>query len=1291
MKHKRGTKLLSILLSLVLMLGLLPAVSLADGGLWEGPVSVEMVSHFGSGGESDLFGDATYTDTAYYSDRWFLADSATLNYDLALMSAMACGASYSRPSDLHGQKISALLEAMRFSDVERNEYYIKGTNETDSIGCIIGRKTIADESGEYTLLAVFPRNAGYGNEWSGNFNLGAEGDHAGFVLARDQVLDFMGQYLYGITGRVKVWCAGYSRGAATANLVGGYLAEHENAFTGVTIAPEDIFVYTIGTPLTVNGPSSRLSAYPYSGIHNFVAVGDYITKLPPADWGFTRYGVTETVDYCIPEALAWLRLISRETADSFAHGGYSAARPMKTLDFAALNVVETDYSISPDALLDECLAALRSLADRQGFTGQNYYRILGDVTVLFETVGGTFGKNISSQLKTGELKTGELINAAIANYLVYAAAQQRKETPGLTDEEAVTQVMIQLLAYVGINTNANESMKELMKNSLAFLIDDLKNNQLHHDTIVGLVPETARPMLSNLWDYIVTADVHPETVSDVIAMVTNSGVVNQANLAVIGNLIPADSKYKALYNDLAAYVVEYDVKPRSVDDVASLLTHFIVANADANPDGPAWNLLNELVPKIPTEPIDMQQFIRSFAPWLLDKDYLPETALEVIVLDFIRACNDGAYSRIRARRIPAEEFRPYLLSLVCSGLGADDIGNFILHPDDPTYDVTVGELAGNILKLALPKVALDKEDKVTKTLTLTEAADKALADLLDVGAGNNTYANDLKSGDNLSKLRTLATALFFRPDGYDLATDVRNAATFVDQIMFLAPAHDHELYISWLKTHVTCRAVFESSGGSAVEDVVGLALGAYVPKPANPVRAGYAFGGWFQDPALTQPWRFESDTVRSVCTVLYARWDAYDYGPVPSATTVTVSGEDATVNVKVEVKGNTATVKEADIDKVLSAEEVGTVTVDLSGLEANIDEATVPGAMVKKIADAVADEKCDADGLEIRLPTGSVTLDADALAAVNGQAGGKDLTLHLDGIKVTELSSAQQDAVKDLEIEVVLDAYLTANGKRITDFNGGNATVKVPYTLKEGQTAQGLVVWYVAADGTRTQVPASYDGKNVVFTVPHFSNYVIAYDAEKAKECPKDSTCPMAAFTDLDPTAWYHDGIHFCLENGMMKGLGDGVFDPNGTTSRAMIVTILYRLEGEPMIRSGMPFSDVTESDWYAMAVSWAESRGILNGFEDGSFRPNDPITREQLAAVLYRYAQTKGEGFTGLWSFKLDFPDAGEVSDWATEAMSWMVMNGVINGMDGRLNPQGNATRAQAAAMVQRFCELIK
>jgi hypothetical protein len=412
--------------------------------------------------------------------------------------------------------------------------------------------------------------------------------------------------------------------------------------------------------------------------------------------------------------------------------------------------------------------------------------------------------------------------------------------------------------------------------------------------------------------------------------------------------------------------------------------------------------------------------------------------------------------------------------------------------------------------------------------------------------------------------------------------------------------------------------------------------------------------------------------------------------PAAETVTVPVSGEDETVNVKVEVKDDTATVKEANVDKVLEAEEVGTVTVDVSALKENVNEVVIPNEMLEKVADAVADEDNTADGLEVKLPAGSVAFDADALATITEQADGKDLTLHLDDVKVTELASAQQEAVSDLEIEVVLDAYLTSGGKRISDFNGGSATVKIPYTLKDGQTAQGIVVWYVAADGTRSQVPASYDGKNVVFTVPHFSNYVIAYDAEKAAACPKDDTCPISAFTDARTTAWYHDGVHFVLANGLMNGMGNGKFDPNGTTSRAMIVTILYRLEGEPEVTGANPFTDVPDGQWYTNAVLWAAENKIVEGYGNGKFDPNGEITREQLATILYRYAQSKGQGFTGTWMFLLDYPDASEVSSWADEAMHWCVMQGIINGKDGKLVPGGNASRAESATMLMRYCTKI-
>ena len=245
-------------------------------------------------------------------------------------------------------------------------------------------------------------------------------------------------------------------------------------------------------------------------------------------------------------------------------------------------------------------------------------------------------------------------------------------------------------------------------------------------------------------------------------------------------------------------------------------------------------------------------------------------------------------------------------------------------------------------------------------------------------------------------------------------------------------------------------------------------------------------------------------------------------------------------------------------------------------------------------------------------------------------------------------------------------------------------TVKITATPDEGCELDALTV--TDTGGKEIALTKNADG-TFSFVQPAGK---VTIKATFKKTADSDENCPMKAFIDLDPAAWYHDGVHWALENGIMNGVGDGKFDPSGATTRGMIVTILYRLEGEPVIRSGMPFSDVKESDWYAKAISWAESLGIVNGYGDGRFGPNDPVTREQLAAILYRYAQSKGQGFKGLWNFKLDFPDAGEVSVWAIEAVSWMVMNGVVGGKDGKLVPGGNASRAEAATMLQRFSAKI-
>ena len=182
------------------------------------------------------------------------------------------------------------------------------------------------------------------------------------------------------------------------------------------------------------------------------------------------------------------------------------------------------------------------------------------------------------------------------------------------------------------------------------------------------------------------------------------------------------------------------------------------------------------------------------------------------------------------------------------------------------------------------------------------------------------------------------------------------------------------------------------------------------------------------------------------------------------------------------------------------------------------------------------------------------------------------------------------------------------------------------------------------------------------------------------------------SFADVPAAAWYADAVQYVYENGLMAGVSESEFAPDGTATRGQIVTILWRLAGSPVVNYAMRYADADEGAWYGEAVRWAASTGVVTGYTESSFGPNDAITREQLAAILYRYIKTQGQGFTGMWYFPLRYDDAASISDWADEAMHWCVMKGVLNGTgETTLSPQLTATRAQLAAILRRFCELPK
>ena len=226
-------------------------------------------------------------------------------------------------------------------------------------------------------------------------------------------------------------------------------------------------------------------------------------------------------------------------------------------------------------------------------------------------------------------------------------------------------------------------------------------------------------------------------------------------------------------------------------------------------------------------------------------------------------------------------------------------------------------------------------------------------------------------------------------------------------------------------------------------------------------------------------------------------------------------------------------------------------------------------------------------------------------------------------------------------------------------------------------------VWYftvTAEDGVTT---ASYTVTVTTAALP--TPIKPAVDNTK----PASDSKPKFPFTDVSTSDWFYSDVMFVYENGLFSGTDSRSFSPNASMTRAMLVTVLYRLEGEPAGTGSSSFSDVRSGSYYEKAVAWAAANGIVTGTGSTSFSPDAKVTREQLAAILYRYAQYKKLDTDA--GAKLDsFSDAGNVSDYASEALSWAVSEGLINGASGRLMPKGDATRAQVAAILHRFVENV-
>lgn len=308
--------------------------------------------------------------------------------------------------------------------------------------------------------------------------------------------------------------------------------------------------------------------------------------------------------------------------------------------------------------------------------------------------------------------------------------------------------------------------------------------------------------------------------------------------------------------------------------------------------------------------------------------------------------------------------------------------------------------------------------------------------------------------------------------------------------------------------------------------------------------------------------------------------------------------------------------------------------------------------------------------------TDSTTVNGVSVNLEKGQLD-TDTVLNVYRVVNTENVSLGQ-ATQDIKKGELYNIAFTKNTQPVQP--NGTVTVRIP--IPDYFVTDACTVFRQEKNGTWTPLKARLEGKYITFETDHFSLYSVV---NKDKGMTTYSKLP---FSDVRIADWFYNDVKYVYEKGMMAGTAADVFAPNATTTRAMIVTILYRLEGSPAVTGTSAFVDVPAGQWYTDAVNWAAANQIVKGTSATTFAPNASITREQMAAILYRYAQYKGYDVTKKADLS-GYSDNGQVSAYAKDALAWANAAKLINGVTNTtLAPQGNATRAQVSAILHRFCD---
>ena len=379
----------------------------------------------------------------------------------------------------------------------------------------------------------------------------------------------------------------------------------------------------------------------------------------------------------------------------------------------------------------------------------------------------------------------------------------------------------------------------------------------------------------------------------------------------------------------------------------------------------------------------------------------------------------------------------------------------------------------------------------------------------------------------------------------------------------------------------------------------------------------------------------------------------------------------------------TASVTAAEFNALLEEAveaEATLIVIAPSGAER---ASSISVELPRRALNGVIDET-EAD-LAVRTHLGEMDIPSSTLANILDGTSGQDLTVHMERLPSANAENLLAGSVEDLTAErlaaaSVLEVGITSGSKTVSTFGGHSVTLLLPVDDAVGfRVGETYSVYLNDDNGTPQELTGQCRSMRGSLWIEVTTSKTGTFVVVPPLNLP---------FTDVQEGDWFYDAVVYAYINELFNGTSATTFSPNGTMTRSMLVTVLWRMEGAPTVNSTNPFTDVAAGTWYTDAVVWANDAGIVNGTSATTFDPDGSVTREQIATILYRYAKIKGWDISGASSLGT-FLDGAQVSDWAARAMEWTYAEGLITGKNGgRLDPQGQASRAEVATILMRLLE---